>query len=183
MSFSSPESSSSAATTITVPPFRTRLPPQPYPGPAPPWFPPPPSNNFAPGPSFIGPPRPIPMPAMRPPLPLYHPRWWPLLRPALPNPVLYNWAAYASYIHSAIRNQVEYYFSKENLIKDLYLRKHMDGQGWVDIGLIAGFNRISRLTRDVNVVLDALRISSVVEVCDGKVRRRGDWSAWVITKG
>ncbi|CAL1397328.1 unnamed protein product [Linum trigynum] len=168
MSFSSPESTSAAGATPTRDPHRR--PPHPLPA-APIWF------SLPPGPCFIGPPRPIPIPmppAMSPPPPHYHPRW-PLLRP---NPVWVNWALYVTHIRSAIRNQVEYYFSRENLIKDWYLRKHMDEQGWVEIGLIAGFNRVSRLTGDVNVVVDALRNSSVVEVCEDKVRRRGDWSKW-----
>ncbi|ONM29932.1 La-related protein 1C [Zea mays] len=37
--------------------------------------------------------------------------------------------------------QIEYYFSDDNLCKDLYLRQHMDGQGWVPLPLIAGFRQ------------------------------------------
>jgi la-related protein 1 len=32
--------------------------------------------------------------------------------------------------------------SKENLCSDVYLRQQMDGQGWVDISLIAGFKKV-----------------------------------------
>jgi len=33
--------------------------------------------------------------------------------------------------------------SNDNLCKDMYLRRHMDEQGWVPVALIAGFNRVS----------------------------------------
>ncbi|KAI9153662.1 hypothetical protein LWI28_014693 [Acer negundo] len=38
-------------------------------------------------------------------------------------------------------NQIDYYFSDANLIKDEYLKSNLDEQGWVPIALIAGFPR------------------------------------------
>ncbi|XVF62223.1 hypothetical protein PTKIN_Ptkin08bG0200100 [Pterospermum kingtungense] len=46
-------------------------------------------------------------------------------------------------LHARIVNQIDYYFSNENLIKDTYLRQNMDEQGWVPIKLIAGFKKVS----------------------------------------
>lgn len=82
-----------------------------------------------------------------------------------------------------IVSQIEYYFSVVNLCKDPFLRMHMDGQGWVPISLIAGFNLVKTLTSDINLILFALRSSSVVEVKADKIRRRGDWSKWVLPAG
>ncbi|XP_020577385.1 la-related protein 1C [Phalaenopsis equestris] len=79
--------------------------------------------------------------------------------------------------------QIDYYFSPENLCKDTYLRSYMDEQGWVHISLIADFNRVKLLTKNVQYILDTLRSSSVVEVQGEKIRRRNDWSTWVINKG
>ncbi|KAL6507597.1 hypothetical protein OROGR_023792 [Orobanche gracilis] len=45
------------------------------------------------------------------------------------------------YLHSKIANQIDYYFSNENLVKDTFLRQNMDGGGWVSIKLIAGFKK------------------------------------------
>jgi len=36
-----------------------------------------------------------------------------------------------------------FFCSNDNLCKDMYLRRHMDEQGWVPVALIAGFNRVS----------------------------------------
>ena len=51
-----------------------------------------------------------------------------------------------------VQMQMEYYFSVDNLCKDLFLRKHMDSQGYVFLSVIAGFNRIVALTTDVEII-------------------------------
>ncbi|KAE8707770.1 putative Basic-leucine zipper transcription factor family protein [Hibiscus syriacus] len=85
-----------------------------------------------------------------------------------------------SQLHTRIMNQIDYYFSNENLIKDTYLRQHMDEQGWVSIRLIAGFKKISQLTDNLQLITDALQSSAVVEVQDNKVRKRIDWMRWIL---
>ncbi|OEL38951.1 hypothetical protein BAE44_0000020 [Dichanthelium oligosanthes] len=54
--------------------------------------------------------------------------------------------------------QIDYYFSDDNLCKDTYLRQHMDDQGWVPLSLIAGFRK------------------------GDKLRRRGTWENWLLPK-
>ncbi|KAL1370581.1 hypothetical protein HN51_000827 [Arachis hypogaea] len=84
------------------------------------------------------------------------------------------------HLYTKIVNQIDYYFSNDNLIKDLYLRQNMDDQGWVPISLIAGFKKVMQLTDNIQVVLDAVRTSSVLEVNGDKIRRRNDWARWLI---
>ena len=48
--------------------------------------------------------------------------------------------------------QVNYYFSDENLLRDEYLRRQMDGEGWISIELLATFNRLRSLTTDVHLI-------------------------------
>ncbi|XP_020202770.1 la-related protein 1C [Cajanus cajan] len=83
-------------------------------------------------------------------------------------------------LHAKIVNQINYYFSNENLVKDLFLRRKMDDQGWVPISLIAGFKKVKFLTDNIQIVLDAVRTSSVVEVQGDKIRRRNDWRRWIM---
>lgn len=45
-----------------------------------------------------------------------------------------------------------YYFSVENLCKDLYLRNKMDADGFVSLAEIANFNRIRQITQDIRLV-------------------------------
>ena len=66
-----------------------------------------------------------------------------------------------------VRQQIEYYFSSENLAHDVYLRQQLDPDGWVSLGMIAGFNRVRQLTTDLCVIRSALAASSSLEVSHG----------------
>ncbi|KAF2306274.1 hypothetical protein GH714_016179 [Hevea brasiliensis] len=55
-------------------------------------------------------------------------------------------------LHSKIVNQIDYYFSNDNLIKDTFLRQNMDDQGWVSIKLIAGFNKLETSHRETKCI-------------------------------
>ncbi|KAK4781116.1 hypothetical protein SAY87_017222 [Trapa incisa] len=83
-------------------------------------------------------------------------------------------------LRARILNQIEYYFSDENLIKDTYLRQNMDVQGWVPVNLIAGFKKVTNLTDNINLILDSIQASAVVEVQGDKVRKRNDWIRWIM---
>lgn len=79
----------------------------------------------------------------------------------------------------------EYYFSLENLCKDMYLRKHMDSQGFVFLAVIADFNRIKHLTTDMELIKLVCYQSRTIEFRighDGKdrLRRREGWEQWVL---
>lgn len=79
-----------------------------------------------------------------------------------------------------IKNQIEYYFSEQNLTKDIFLRRQMDSEGFIPIGLIASFYRVQALTQDVNLILEALRGSEAVEIIDGKIRKKDNPAIWAI---
>ncbi|XP_053976270.1 la-related protein 1B isoform X2 [Hylaeus volcanicus] len=80
-----------------------------------------------------------------------------------------------------IRNQIEYYFSEENLLRDFFLRRKMDGQGFLPITLIASFRRVQILTTDVALVIEAIMESDKLELVDGlKVRTKTDPLKWPI---
>ncbi|GKA89556.1 la-related protein 1C-like protein [Tanacetum coccineum] len=80
-----------------------------------------------------------------------------------------------------ILKQIEYYFSDDNLVKDNFLRSHMDEEGWVSLTLIAGFRRVQQLTKDIQAIVNSLKNSSTVELVDDKMRRRNDWRKWIHT--
>ncbi|KAK4201239.1 hypothetical protein QBC40DRAFT_61538 [Triangularia verruculosa] len=52
-------------------------------------------------------------------------------------------------LDSVLRQQIEFYFSVDNLCRDFYLRKHMDGQGFVPLSVIADFSRVKAMTEDL----------------------------------
>lgn len=82
--------------------------------------------------------------------------------------------------------QLEYYFSVDNLCKDMFMRKHMDSQGFVFLDFIAGFNRVKALTTDISFLKYVCTQSSIIDYksgSDGKdrLRRREGWEQWVLT--
>jgi len=94
-------------------------------------------------------------------------------------------ASERDFLVGPVLQQVEYYFSIDNLLKDIYLRKHMDSQGWIFLHVIAQFNRLKQLTTDYEVLKTACLQSEQVEIRvgeDGKDRLRKvrDWEQWVL---
>ena len=83
------------------------------------------------------------------------------------NP-MQHWAQDAMYVRRVqelVLNQVNYYFSTENLCKDEFLRVHMDGEGWVPIPLLASFARLRRLTTDLAILTEARATRLPVSSC------------------
>lgn len=77
-------------------------------------------------------------------------------------------------LRDQIINQVEYYFSDENISTDKFLRKHVkkDKDGFVSIAAIA-VHKMKNLVQDSTLIAAALRKSSVLVVSsDGKKVRR-----------
>jgi la-related protein 1 len=80
--------------------------------------------------------------------------------------------------------QLEYYFSVDNLCKDMFLRRHMDGQGFVPLGVIANFKRVKSLTEDFELLRHVSRTLRNVEYQTGedgvdRLRPREKWAQWV----
>ncbi|KAF2496061.1 hypothetical protein BU16DRAFT_560907 [Lophium mytilinum] len=91
-----------------------------------------------------------------------------------PNPLL-----------TMVSLQIEYYFSVDNLCKDMFLRKHMDSKGFVFLSVIANFNRMKQLTPDLDLIRLVCYQSRTVEFrvgVDGKdrLRRREGWEQFVL---
>ena len=84
-------------------------------------------------------------------------------------------------LFGALRQQIEYYFSVDNLVRDLYLRQQMDASGYVPLAFIASFNRVRMLSSDPMVIATALQGSSVVEVSNGHIRLRENWEKWILS--
>lgn len=81
---------------------------------------------------------------------------------------------------SMVAFQLEYYFSLDNLLKDTFLRRHMDSQGFVFLDVIANFNRLRQLTSDRELLKAVCMNSDTVEIRvgeDGKerLRKREGW--------
>ncbi|ENN76054.1 hypothetical protein D910_08074 [Dendroctonus ponderosae] len=63
-----------------------------------------------------------------------------------------------------LSQQLEYYFSRENLANDAYLLSQMDNDQYVPIWTVANFNQVKKLTKDIKLITEVLRESPNVQV-------------------
>lgn len=83
-------------------------------------------------------------------------------------------------LRDSLVKQIEYYFSDGNLQNDHFLISLMNDHGWVPIVRIADFKRVKSMNADIPFILEALQGSAIIEVQDEKIRRRNEWSKWIV---
>ncbi|KAJ1935219.1 hypothetical protein EC988_008553, partial [Linderina pennispora] len=83
-----------------------------------------------------------------------------------------------------VKAQVEYYFSVDNLCKDIFFRTQMDPDGYVPLKLISEFNRVKKATEDLDLIRSALDSSTevVLNAARDRVRKQKDWKTWLFPK-
>ncbi|XP_057340434.1 GATA zinc finger domain-containing protein 14-like [Microplitis mediator] len=80
-----------------------------------------------------------------------------------------------------IKKQIEYYFSEENLQRDLFMRRKMNSEGYLPIALIATFKRVQSLTTDLSLIIDSIIDSKLLEINPfNQVRTAADPLKWPI---
>lgn len=60
-------------------------------------------------------------------------------------------------LRQKLKLQLEYYFSRENMVNDRYLKSQMDAEDYVPIKTIANFKMVKRLTDDLRLIIDVLK--------------------------
>ena len=89
--------------------------------------------------------------------------------PAMPGQSYQNGVSQLSpevvvqYARLTLAAQIDWYFGPDNLVKDLYLRRHMDSQGFVPVSLVAGFNRVQALA--AQHFPDQYRMQEILTAC------------------
>lgn len=69
----------------------------------------------------------------------------------------------------------------------MFLRKHMDSQGFVFLSVLANFNRIKQLTQEVELIRYVCLNSPNIEFRQGsdgvdRLRKREGWQQWILNK-
>src|SRR3990167_2929182 len=67
-------------------------------------------------------------------------------------------------LKEAILKQVEFYFSQQNLATDGFLVSQMDENRYVLLSLIASFTKLKAITTDINLIIESLKNSTIVEL-------------------
>lgn len=60
-------------------------------------------------------------------------------------------------LEQALKEQIEYYFSRQNLASDAFLISQMNSERYVPVNVIAGFKRVSQLTQNKELLLKVMR--------------------------
>lgn len=67
-------------------------------------------------------------------------------------------------LNEALKKQIEYYFSRQNLLTDRYLVSQMNADFFVPIKTIASFKMIKALTSDSDLIVNIMKECQAVEV-------------------
>ena len=101
----------------------------------------------------------------------------------------YTFSAFNPYMDADLLHgltlQVDYYFSLDNLVKDVFLRRKMNDQGFVPLSVIAKFKRMSELAPSVDFIRAACEQSENLDyVVDQEqnewVRSRYLWNSFLL---
>ncbi|CAK7203947.1 hypothetical protein SEUCBS139899_006697 [Sporothrix eucalyptigena] len=103
----------------------------------------------------------------------------------------YGFSSFSPYMDAELLHgltvQVDYYFSLDNLVKDLFLRRKMNDQGFVPLSVIANFKRMMDLAPSIDFIRAACEQSENVDyVVDQEqnewIRSRYQWSNFVVPR-
>lgn len=83
-------------------------------------------------------------------------------------------------LRESLKKRLEFCFSRENLSKDMYLISQMDSDQFVPIWTIACMEDIKALTTDMDLILDVLRASPMVQVHESGEKVRPNHSRCII---
>lgn len=67
-------------------------------------------------------------------------------------------------LDEALKAQVQFYFSRDNLSKDRFISSQMDAQGFVSIATVATFPKLKALTANLELITRAMRASPTLVV-------------------
>ncbi|CEG43130.1 RNA-binding protein LARP/SRO9 and related La domain proteins [Plasmopara halstedii] len=79
------------------------------------------------------------------------------------------------------KSQIEFYFTSDNLVRDIFLRQHMDVDGYVPLAFVGSFQAVYSVHQDYESLLEAMKHSDTIELDEKneKIRLRTDWQKWV----
>ncbi|CAB3992916.1 la-related CG11505 isoform X1 [Paramuricea clavata] len=83
-------------------------------------------------------------------------------------------------LRTLVRQQLEYYFSRENLAGDTYLVSQMDSDQYVLIQIVANFNQMKKLTNDIELVKEAIKESAYLQMDESLTKMRPNMKRCIV---
>ncbi|KDO22747.1 hypothetical protein SPRG_12174 [Saprolegnia parasitica CBS 223.65] len=78
------------------------------------------------------------------------------------------------------KQQIEFYLSADNLVRDTFLRQHMDVDGYVPLAFIGSFQAVFAAHRDYPTLLAAMKTSTTLELDEKNEKIRPVvWKQWL----
>ncbi|CAH0474350.1 unnamed protein product [Peronospora belbahrii] len=79
------------------------------------------------------------------------------------------------------KSQIEFYFTSDNLVRDIFLRQHMDVDGYVPLAFVGSFQAVYSIHQDYPSLFDAMKDSETLELdqANEKIRLRHEWKKWI----
>ncbi|CAM9115038.1 unnamed protein product [Discosporangium mesarthrocarpum] len=101
-----------------------------------------------------------------------------------PNPA-YAAPSYAEqkrYMAEMAVKQIEFYFTVENLCRDIFMRSYMDEEGYIPIAFVANFPGVARFGVDLEDIKKGVLSSELMEVDEENetMRMREGWQVWLL---
>ncbi|RHY35530.1 hypothetical protein DYB32_000024 [Aphanomyces invadans] len=74
----------------------------------------------------------------------------------------------------------EFFLSPDNLVRDTFLRQHMDVDGYVPVAFVGSFQSVYSMHQDYPSLLAAMKTSTVLEFDEKNEKvRPADWKKWL----
>ncbi|CAI5705997.1 hypothetical protein KXD40_009624 [Peronospora effusa] len=79
------------------------------------------------------------------------------------------------------KSQIEFYFTSDNLVRDIFMRQHMDVDGYVPLAFVGSFQAVYSVHQDYQSLLEVMKHSETIELDEQneKIRLRKGWEKWV----
>eukprot|EP00903_Cladosiphon_okamuranus_P016863 g15548.t1 len=78
--------------------------------------------------------------------------------------------------------QIEFYFTVENLCKDIFIRSYMDEEGYIPIAFVANFPGVARFGVELADITAGILASDTLQVDteNETMRMRENWEVWLL---
>ncbi|CAM9991889.1 unnamed protein product [Scytosiphon promiscuus] len=93
-----------------------------------------------------------------------------------------NFEEQKAYVTNMAVKQIEFYFTVENLCRDIFMRSYMDEEGYIPIAFVANFPGVARFGVELDDIVAGILASDTlqVDIENETMRMREGWEVWLL---